>query len=76
MGDEESLSEAGRRIAAQRRKVATICLFCGESIEGTTRRRYCTPSHRALAAQYRQRGRPTPAELQGTDTKERGIGNH
>lgn len=68
MSDQEALSEAARMMAAKRRQISTRCLFCGELIEGTTRRRYCTPSHRAMAAQYRQQGRRTPAELkEGTD---------
>jgi hypothetical protein len=51
-------SEWGRLLAAHRRRVQVTCPECGAPVEGTVRRRYCSPACRLRAARQRQRARP------------------
>lgn len=50
------IREQARRAAASRKRVDVVCALpgCGRVVESaTTRRRYCTPAHRAKAARGR-----------------------
>ena len=56
----EAAKLAGRLYAARRAIVDSVCAYppCGRTITGTTRKRYCSPSHRVMDARRRKREGP------------------
>lgn len=56
MGEErEKVSDAGRELAAQRRRVDTACEVCGTALRGvTSRRRYCSNRCKLVAVRGRR----------------------
>jgi hypothetical protein len=48
-----SAKEAGRALAARRRKVTVSCARCGKEVSGLRTRRYCSDACRVAAARGR-----------------------
>ncbi len=45
---------AAQILAALRRRVTTTCVVCGNAVQGTTKRRYCSDACRVRAYRTRQ----------------------
>src|SRR5262245_46677109 len=50
---EEYKAELGRQLQIARRRVEGVCVVCGKTFTGTTKRKFC--SHRCAAADSRRR---------------------
>ncbi len=55
------IKTAAQLLAAQRRRVELVCAVCGQRVEGTTKRRYCSNACRQRAKHARQRQQQAPS---------------
>jgi hypothetical protein len=49
-------SEIGRLLASLRPRVRVRCAYCGKTVTGSRRRRYCSPACRQAAYRERKAG--------------------